>query len=76
MLIEIQHIQECQNFCTYQNKLIERVEFMVMLPLTPILIMLSTFIGTSKMSSDRKTQFFIFIIIVLILVILFGIILG
>lgn len=49
---------------------------MVMLPLTPILIMLSTFIGTSKMSSDRKTQFFIFIVIVLVLVILFGIILG
>lgn len=46
---------------------------MFMLPLTPILILLSTYIATSKMSSDRKTQFFVVVAIIVVLIVLFGI---
>lgn len=47
---------------------------MGLLPLTPILILMSTYVGTSKMDSDRKTQYFIFIAIIVVLIILLGII--
>lgn len=46
---------------------------MFILPLTPILILLSTYIATSKMSSDRKTQYFVVIAIIVILIVIFGI---
>lgn len=48
---------------------------MILLPLTPLLILLSTFVATSKISSDRKTQYFVVIAVIVILIVLFGIVL-